>query len=147
MSIVSDVVERLRALLFRKRLDRELDDELAFHLERETAERARNGSADPARDARIALGGVTQVREATREARGVSALDAVMADVRHALRSMRRSPGFAATVIGVLGLAIGASTAVYAVVDRVLLAGLPYEQPDRLVRVFQQYANGPGTIS
>ena len=147
MNIVRDFIERLRALVFRRQLDRDLDDELAFHLERETAERARMGSADPERDARIALGGVTQVREATREARGVSAVDAVAADTRFALRSLRRSPGFTATVIGVLGLAIGAATAVYAVVDRVLLAGLPYEEPDRLVRVFQQYSNGPGTIS
>ena len=147
MSLLTDAIERVRALVFRQRLDRELDDELAFHLERETAERARNGSVTPERDARMALGGLTQVREAAREARGTAGVETVIADVRYALRSLRRSAGFTATVIAVLGLAIGTATAVYAAADGVLLAGLPYEEPDRLVRIFQHYPNAMGTIS
>lgn len=148
MSVFRDIIERLRALVFRRQLDRELDEELRFHLDRETAEQRRSASPDPQRAARLALGGVTQVREAVREARGIEALDFLVADIRFALRSLRRSWGFTLTVIGVLGLAIGATTAVFSVVDRVLLTGLPYDEPDELVRIYQQYPSSEwGTIS
>lgn len=122
----SDLTERLKALLFRGRAERELDEELQFHIEREAESRARAGSHTPERDARLAFGGVEQVKEEVRSARGVRALEDLLADARYALRALGRNPGFALTVIAVLGIAIGAATAVYTVVNRVLLADLPY---------------------
>ncbi len=144
----SDLVERLKALLFRDRAERELDEELRFHLDREAEARAAAGSATPARDARIALGGMEQVKEEVRRARGVLALEELMADIRYAMRALGRNFGFTLTVVAVLGIAIGAATAVYTVVNRVLLADLPYADAGRLVRIRQRYSpTSLGTIS
>ena len=113
MSLITDLSERWRALFNRDRADRELDDELAFHLEQDVAARIARG-ADPEaarRDAAISLGGVAQVKEEVQEARGVRLLEDLAGDVRHALRLLRANPMFALTVIGVLGGALGAATA------------------------------------
>jgi putative ABC transport system permease protein len=140
VSLRSDLAERLRVLLLRGRAESDLDEELRFHLEREIEARVRAG-ADPAaarRAARLALGGVERVKEDVRDARGTRPLDECAADIRYALRSLRRSPGFALAVVLVLGLGIGAASAVYAVVDAVLLAPLPYPAAGRLVRIYEQ---------
>ncbi len=143
-----DLVERLKALLFRDRAERELDEELQFHLEREAEARAHAGSATPERDAHLALGGKEKVKEDVRSARGVRALEELLADTRYALRALGRNPGFTLTVIAVLGIAIGAATAVYTVVNRVLLADLPYPAAGQLVRIRMKYSPGVlGTIS
>ncbi len=148
MSLLRDLIERLRALFFRDRMDRELDEELRDHLERERADQARRGSTDPERDARLALGGVTQVREATREARGLRPLDEFSGDIRYAFRSLGRNRGFATTVILVLGVAIAAATAVFSVAERVIFAELAHEDAHELVRVYQRYGEtNLGTIS
>jgi putative ABC transport system permease protein len=148
MHLLSDLRERLRAIVFRGRMERELEEELRFHLENEAAAQRRAGSAEPERDARLALGGIERVKEAVRDARGVRPLEDLAADTRFALRTLRRNPGFSLTVVLVLGFAIGAATAVFVVAHRVLRAPLPYPDPERLVRVDQRY--GPenyGTIS
>src|SRR5688572_18487098 len=148
MPALNDLRERLRAIVFRGRMERELEEELRFHLENEAAARRRAGSAEPERDARLTLGGIEEVKEAVRDARGVRPLEDLAADTRFALRTLRRNPGFSLTVVLVLGFAIGAATAVFVVADRVLRAPLPFPDPERLVRVDQRY--GPanfGTIS
>jgi predicted permease len=139
MSALSDGLERLRALVFRQRQERDLDDELRFHVEREAEERRRNGAdAHMARrDALVALGGVERLKEDVRDARGVRPLHDIASDVRYALRSLRRNPIFTLAAVLVLGLGIGASTAVYSMADAVLLSDLPYPDPDRLVRIYQ----------
>lgn len=143
-----DLLERLRALVFNRQLDRELEEELRDHLARETDARRRAGSAAPERDALVALGGVEQTKEAVRDARGVRTLQESAADLRYAFRALRRNPGFALTVMLVLGLGIGAATAVFAVVQHVLLTDLPYPEPDRLVSIRQVYSTGAvGTLS
>ncbi len=148
MAIVSDLRERLRAVVFRGRVERELDEELRFHLDNEAAAQGRAGSAAPERDARLALGGIEQVKEAVRDARGVRPLENLAADIRFALRALGRNPGFSLAVVLVLSVAIGAATAVYVVADRVLRAPLPFPDPERLVRVDQRYGSGDlGTIS
>lgn len=148
MHALSELRERLRAIVFRGRMERELDEELRFHLENEAAARRRAGSADPERDARLALGGIERVKEAVRDARGVRPLEDLAADTRFALRALRRNPGFTVAVVLVLGLAIGAATAVFVVADGVLLAPLPFRDPERLVRVDQHFGSGAfGTIS
>jgi putative ABC transport system permease protein len=138
--VIADILERLRALVFRHRWQRDLDEEIRFHLEQDAAARVRAG-ADPAaarREALLAFGGVEQVREATLDASGVRPLHDLVADVRFTLRGLRHNPGFTATAVMVLALAIGASTAVFSVVRTVLLSDLPYPHADRLVRVYQQ---------
>jgi putative ABC transport system permease protein len=144
----TDLAERFKALFLRDRAEKELDEELRYHMEREAEARALAGSATPERDARIALGGVEQVKEEVRSARGVRALEELVADTRYALRALGRNFGFTLTVIAVLGIAIGAATAVYTVVNRVLLADLPYPDAGRLVRIRQRYSpTSFGTIS
>jgi predicted permease len=138
--VIADLLERLRALLFQRRWQRDLDEEIRFHIEQETAARAGAG-AEPAaarRGALLAFGGVEQWREATIDASGVRPFHELAADLRFTLRGLRRNPGFAATAILVLALAIGAATAVCTVVRTVLLSDLPYPHADRLVAVYQQ---------
>ena len=138
--MIADLLERLRALLFRRRWQRDLDEEIRFHLEQDEAARLRAG-ADPAaarREALLAFGGVEQWREATLDASGVRPLQDLAADVRFTARGLRRNPGFTATAVLVLALGIGAATAVFSVVRSVLLSDLPYPHADRLVRVYQQ---------
>ena len=144
MNPVADLIERFKALFFRNRLERELEEEVRFHLAREEEERAKTGSANPRRDALVAFGGVERVKDDVREARGVLPLDEFVADTRYALRALRRNKGFTVAVVAVLGIAIGAATAVFAVVDRVLLSELPYPNADRLVRIFQK--NSPTNL-
>ncbi len=140
MTLFTDAVERLRALLSRRREDRELDEELQFHVEREAEERMRGGMPpdEALRAARLAFGGVAQYREQARDARGIRPLEELAADVRFALRGLRRNPGFTASVVLVLALGLGATTAVFSIMDSVVLADLPYPEPGRLVRVVEK---------
>jgi predicted permease len=143
MSVFTDLSERFRALFSRSRADRELDEEMAFHLERDVADRIARG-ADPReahRQARAAIGGVTQMKEAVRDARGIRPLEDLAADVRHAVRALGASPVFTLTVILVLGGALGAATAVFAVADSTLFSDGRYGVSDRLVRILQ--SNSP----
>lgn len=135
--------ERWRALFRRERADVELDEELSFHLEQDVAARVARGAAPDVarRDAVIALGGISQVTQGVRQARGVSPLEDLAADIRHAFRLIRANPMFAATVTVVLGGALGAATAVFAVADSSLFSDRRYGVSDRLVRIYQ--SNSP----
>src|SRR6476620_1726837 len=124
MSLLSDLSGRLRALFRREQVDRESDDELAFHIERDVEERTARG-LDPRearRQAMISLGGVEQVKEQVRDARGVRPLEDCAGDVRHALRLLWAAPVFALTVIIILGGALGSMIAVFAVADTALFS-------------------------
>src|SRR5215211_1880576 len=130
---------RLRALRAGQGLDGQLDRELQLHLELETDRYVRQGMS-PAEARTLALrafGGVERVREECRDARGVSWADAVMRNLRSAMRMIRRQPGYAVAVIGTLGLGIGATTAMFSIVHGVLLKPLPYAEGDRLVLIRQ----------
>jgi predicted permease len=142
-NLFAEIRERLRALFFRGREDRELDEELEFHLEMATQENLRRGLApeEARRQARLRLGGVSQVRESTRDARGIRWVDDIVADIRYALRGFVRTPGFAVAAVLTLGLGIGATTATYSVVHPLLLDPLPFEGGDRLIRL---QATDPG---
>jgi predicted permease len=141
MSWFTDLRERAFALFFPRRRDREMAEEIEFHMEREVEERVRRGEDPRAarRAARAALGGVEVVKEAVRDATGVRPFQDLFSDLRYALRSLRRDPIYAAAAIAVLSVGLGAGTTVFAVADRVLFAQLPYPEPDRLVRVGQLY--------
>src|SRR5688500_2874172 len=132
----------LRALLRRGSVESEMDEELRHHIELETEKNIRSGLTpeDARRRALIAFGSVDMSREAMRDGRGVRWLEDAAADVRYALRWLARSPGFAAVAVLTLAIGIGATTAIFAVVNAVLLEPLPYRDSGRLAVLYAQNA-------
>ncbi|MGD0200945.1 MAG: ABC transporter permease, partial [Bryobacteraceae bacterium] len=127
----------LLALMRKRRLDGELESEILAHLE--LAERdavARGLSPEEARlAARRSFGGIEQVKEEHRDRRSFPWIETLLRDFRYGLSSLRRDPGFAVVAVGVLALGIGANTAMFSVVDAVLLKPVPYPEPERMVTV------------
>ena len=126
---------RLTSLLGRKRLERELDAELQFHIDMLAAQHAAEGMPpDEARRAALrAFGAVDAVKASVRDTWLSRFLEVVAQDVRYGVRSLRRTPGFTLAVVGTMALGIGANTAVFSVVNGVLLRRLPYTDGGRLV--------------
>jgi predicted permease len=138
--MLRQLMSGLRSLFQKGRMEEELDQELQFHLEMETRENLKRGL--PAEEAyyaaRRSFGGVEQVKEACRDARGIGFIETLGQDARFALRTLAKRPGFAAVVVATLGLGIGANTAIFSVINGVLLRPLPYEGGDQLVVIRQQ---------
>jgi putative ABC transport system permease protein len=134
--MMTEFLKRLRFLIFRKK-HTELEEELQFHLEESIAAKLAAGldPGDARRQVLIEFGGVERVREECNEQRPGWWIDTLGQDVRYALRGFRRNPLFSVTILVTLGLGIGATTAVFSVVDRILFRPLPYEHGDRLVSI------------
>jgi predicted permease len=135
----------VRALLRRGELETGLDDEIRFHLEQQTEKNLRAGmAADEARrQALITFGGVDGAKERTRDQYRAASIEDVLRDVRHGARALLRAPGFTIVATLTLALGIGATTAMFSVVNGILLRPLPYPNQDRLVELVHE-ARGAG---
>ena len=140
MSAIRGWAARLRAIVFSRAADRELDREIRFHLEQEIAKNVRLGmtESEAMRKALLDFGGVTVTREEHRDTRGARWLSDFAGDARFALRTLRRSPALAAAAIITLALGVGANTAIFSAVNAVMLQPLPLRDPDRLLMLWEE---------
>lgn len=129
-----------RRLFRRARTERQLDAELRFHLEQQIAEYITAGASpeEARRRARLEFGGLEQMKEECRDVGTGRLLETLIQDLRFGLRQLRRNPGFTTVAVIVLALGIGATTAVFSIVDAVLLRPLPYKNASRLTVVWQR---------
>jgi predicted permease len=133
--------------LHTRTVEKALDDELQSSVELLTEEKMKEGLSRPRarRLALLELGGVEQVKEEVRAIRAGRLLEDFARDVRFALRTLAKSPGFAAVTVLTLATGIGANTAIFSVVNSVLLRPLPFPHPDRIVQVLKQYKDRAGS--
>jgi predicted permease len=134
---------RIRTQFQKKELDQELSEELAFHIEKETEENIAAGMrAEEARYAALRkFGGIEQMKEECRDGWGFRWLEELLQDLRFGFRQLRKNPGFTAVVVLTLALGIGVNTAIFSLVDQLLLWSVPAREPNRLVKIEDLYSS------
>ncbi len=145
MGLLSSIRTFLAFVFHRSRAEREIEHELRSHLQSRADDLQRQGLSwvEAERQARVEFGGYERYKDECREALGSRLLGELIADVRYGLRGLRRNPGFTAVVVITLVLGMGATTAVFSVVDAILIRSLPYKSPGRLVMVWETYREFP----
>jgi putative ABC transport system permease protein len=151
--VLSDLLYRLRALLRRDSVEAELDEELRAHLDHQVEKYVQSGLPveEAKRRAKLEFGGLDQVKEECRDARGVNFIETTLQDVRYGSRKLARSPGFTAVAVATLALGIGANTLIFSVVNAAILHPLPFRDANRLVTLWATSPtigfSGPGTLT
>lgn len=142
--MLTDFRYRLTSLFRRSRVESDMDAEMRFHFERHVEKLVAQGTSrgEAERQARLMFGGMDRAKEECREAHGVSVIETTLQDAKFALRTLRKSPGFAAIVVLTLALGIGVNTAIFTIIDSVLLRPLPVDRPDQLTVIAFRQGHG-----
>ena len=140
---------RVASSFLRRRSDAEFTEELNSHIDAHAEDNVRAGMspADARRRALVALGGMASTKDSYRDRQGLPGVEHLVRDLRFAARLLRRTPGFTATAIATLGVAIGACTAIYSIVYGVVLRPLPYPHPEQLVEITPEETMPDGRVS
>ena len=140
---------RVRLLLDRRAFERDLDEEMRFHMDMATARHLERGVAPAAVRPLITkeFGSMDRYKDEVRDARGLTVSDDMARDLRFAVRTLRRTPGFTVIALLTFGLGIGANAAIFSVVNAVLVRALPYPNAPRIVRAYEQVKGQPGVSS
>jgi putative ABC transport system permease protein len=139
--MLRDLLFRLRSLFRRRAVEGELDEELRFHLERQIQKYVQTGLSreEAQRMARLEFGGVERAKEECRDERSANFLETLFQDVRYGLRMLHKNAGLTAVAVFTLALGIGANTAIFSVVNTVLLKPLPYPNSGGLIKVWTRF--------
>jgi hypothetical protein len=142
--MVSDLLFRLRALFRRKIVERELEDEVRLHFELQVDKYLQSGLTlqKAVRRAKLEFRGIEQIKEKCRDVRGIGLVEAFVRDVRFGFRTLRRSPVFTITALLALALGIGANTAMFSVINALLIRPYRFPQPDRIIAVSARHISG-----
>src|ERR1700729_1976624 len=134
----------LQRLFARRRMERDLDKEIQFHVQSQVSDKVRSGKSEieARRLTRLEFGGTEQIKEDCRQSRGTMWLESIVQDVRYGVRQLRKSPGFTFIAILSLMLGIGANTAIFTLLNAILLRPLPVQKPSELLLFGDGQAQG-----